>query len=486
MEENSNMKKIVATSLVALYALTNLQAASNSALEAKLTALETELKDIKSTIKRNKKTINKVKAHDAHDNIKWSVDFRTGLDNINYDMADGSSKDNSALMAIRLYLNMAYAADEHNIFKAQIAMNKTFGTDFGMPQRSMGLGSMFDWTSNESLSDNSLKIKEAYWLYLGDNLFGTDLPWTLSIGRRPSVGGFLASLREDDDARSPVGHHIDLEFDGLSAMVKLENLTGISGMSFKLCVGRGATDAIPMFDMNGEPAYADGIGEALDDINMMYGIFVPYDDGQYKVMTGWYMATNLPGMDNPMDPNARQGFHQYGNMQGAAASLLIDGLTEDGYFADAKLFASFAWSQTSPDEGSSMLGSTDDESGTSYWIGANLPITDDSILGLEFNHGSKYWRSLTYGEDTMIGSKLAARGDAYEGYFNYKINKALSAQLRYTYIDYDYTGSNGFFGNYSGTPLKISDIKAGKYGDQMKSYAVESSQDLRFYIRYRF
>ena len=36
---------------------------------------------------------------------------------------------------------------------------------------------------------------------------------------------------------------------------------------------------------------------------------------------------------------------------------------------------------------------------------------------LEFNHGSNYWRPITYGEDTMIGSKIAARGDAYEVYF---------------------------------------------------------------------
>jgi hypothetical protein len=86
----------------------------------------------------------------------------------------------------------------------------------------------------------------------------------------------------------------------------------------------------------------------------------------------------------------------------------------------------------------------------------------------------------------MIGSKLAARGNAYEGYFTYKLNKALSAQLRYTYIDYDYAGSNGFFGQASGVPLKISDIKSGMYGEKMKSMFVESAQDLRFYIRYRF
>jgi hypothetical protein len=61
----------------------------------------------------------------------------------------------------------------------------------------------------------------------------------------------------------------------------------------------------------------------------------------------------------------------------------------------------------------------------------------------------------------MIGSKIAARGDAWEAYFTYQINDALSLQARYTDISYDYTGSNGFFGNLSGTPVKIDDIKQG-------------------------
>ncbi len=30
-------------------------------------------------------------------------------------------------------------------------------------------------------------------------------------------------------------------------------------------------------------------------------------------------------------------------MEGAAFSVLVDGLTEDGYFADAKVFGSIAW-----------------------------------------------------------------------------------------------------------------------------------------------
>ena len=40
------------------------------------------------------------------------------------------------LLSMRLWLNMAYAADEHNIFKGQLSMNKAFGADFGYSAQS--------------------------------------------------------------------------------------------------------------------------------------------------------------------------------------------------------------------------------------------------------------------------------------------------------------------------------------------------------------
>jgi len=485
------MKKMVTMSLVA--AATTFAFGSTA---SQIADLQKQIDELKSQTTRLNKKTSKINAHDANDNIKWGVDLRTAIDSINYDMADGSSRDNNSLMSLRLYLNMAFNPDANNIFKGQLSMNKAFGADFGdmNANRAFGMGSMFDWTGNESLSDNSLKVKEAYWLYLGDSLFGSDTGWTFSVGRRPSIGGFLANFREDDEAKSPLGHNINVEFDGASAMVKLENLTGISGMSFKICAGRGSTNATPMFSDSTPYASNDG----LDDIDLAGFIFVPYDDGQFIVKTNWFKAFDLPGMTVDAKGNPT-GFKQYGDMQGAAISVLVDGLTEDGYFSEAKVFGSFAWSQTQPNTGEAMLGSPDDKSGTSYWLGALLPVTDDGTFGMEYNHGSRYWRSFTYGEDTMIGSKLAARGDAYEAYFTYKINKALSAQVRYTKIDYDYMGSQGFFGNTSGNAMKIDDVKKGAaaydagyvtkettMAKAMLPDIVESADDFRFYLRYRF
>ena len=492
------MKKILGLSLIAA---TTMAFASTADDIAKL----------EKEIAKLKKKVNKVNAHDANDNIKWGVDFRTAIDSINYDMADGTSRSKNDLMSMRLWLNMAYAPDSHNIFKGQLSMNKAFGADFGPFTTGTGfaysLGGMFDWTSNEALTDDSLKVRQAYWLYLGDKAFGLDMPWTFSIGRRPSTNGFLANLRDDDPAQSPLGHVINVEFDGLSSKLDLSNITGIPGMSFKICMGQGSTNAEPLFSSS--TPYANGNGN-IEDIKLGGFIFEPYNDGQIISKFTWYRAFDLPDMTVDAAGNVT-GFKQVGDMDGMAFSILVDGITEEGYFSDAKVFASFAWSKTRPEAGEAMLFDFFDptsygesQTGTSWWVGTQLPVTESGKLGLEYNHGSQYWRPFTYAEDTMIGSKVAARGDAWEVYFTYELTDALSAQMRYTKIDYDYTGSNGFFGATSGASVDIDQLKAAAaqlkaamaQGYQptqqemgilgMEANTVESADDFRFYLRYRF
>ena len=83
---------------------------------------------------------------------------------------------------------------------------------------------------------------------------------------------------------------------------------------------------------------------------------------------------------------------------------------------------------------------------------------------------------MTYGEDTYAGSKIAARGQAFEVYRTQKLTEALSFGVSYVYIDYDYTGSNSFFGA-DGEPIAISDANGS---------AVKEAQDIRAYMRYKF
>ncbi|MBU1667997.1 DUF3373 domain-containing protein [bacterium] len=476
------------------------QIESNDDIRAELEALKSEVAALKAQksadadgklakkIKSMDAKINKVRAHDANDNIKWGVDLRTSLDSIEYKMADGTTKKNRDLFANRLWLNMAYQPSNKVVFKGQLGYNKAYGADMN---NGRGRGyDQFDWVTNEALTGNEMQLRQAYWLYMGDDFLGAGIPWTASLGRRPSTTGFLSHLREDDQAQSPLGHNIDVEFDGGSSLFKLEKVTGISGMSFKICAGQGGTNASPRFSGTD---YAGDSTTGLDDIRLAGFIFVPYDNGTLQVKTNAFKAFNLPGisMNNNGEYMTANGYASTGtailstkgDQVGGAISILVDGLddiVESDFLSETKLFASYAMSQTQPEGGSAMLGSTEKQNGHSFWVGTQMPVSAwGGKFGLEYNKGSKYWRSFTYAEDTMIGSKLATRGNAIEAYYTQPITESLSAQLRFTNIDYDYTGSNAFFGD-GGTPMTIAAAKAAGMNP------VESAQDIRTYIRYRF
>lgn len=570
------MKKYIVMSMAAALVISNLAAdetvaQTEDAVKATSVDYGAKIEKLEKSLKRLKKQLTAVKSHDAQDNIKFSADLRTSVDRIEYKTAAGKTYKNSSLFSNRLWLNMAYAPSDNMIFKGQLSYNKAYGASpkmqMGMNQRGSSHSyDVFDWVTNETLTNDSLKVKEAYWLYKNDTFLGTNVNWSASFGRRPSVNGFLISLRDNDEPSSPNGHVINMEFDGGSFKFGLDKVTGVNGMSFKLCVGRGLTNARARFNMdaamdNDPTNDFHSLGDyskdsnTLDDIDLAGFIFVPYDDGQYKVLTTYFRAFNVPGfvMADPamMNPNGQNTgmmalydannngvpdtigvnkgvqLKNLGDMDGAAISVLVDGIGDgiSDFLDNTKFFASFAWSKSMPDntyntldtralmqqvqqagglenmmqqmatltpqqqqgmmqqltKKEGMLGSNDDESGTSYWLGVNVPamFTDDGILGVEYNHGSKYWRPFTYGEDTLVGSKMAVRGDAYEVYYIQPLLKGFSAEVRYTKLNYDYTGSQGFFGG-SGVPMTMDEAKA--FGMD----PIEEAEDIRLSLRYRF
>jgi len=427
----------------------------------------------------------------AKNRLNFGVDFRTSVDNLHYEMANGSKPKNDALMSNRLWLNMGYSPSENLHFGGQLAYNKLFGERSMINAQNTGMDS-FDWVSSENRQDDTLRVQSAYINYEEDQLFGLNVPWSLGVGRRPSTNGKLISYREDDEATSPLGHISNAEFDGGNLKFNLANVTGISGASVKFAAGQGMSNAEPRFSAT---PYADSSSTDTGNI-MMYAInIVPYHDQNVETEFQYTYANNLIDITNggfdqfgAFNPaNYDPSLESVGSLHLASAFVALHGIGEgwSDYLDKTTLFLSGAMSKTDPDTGKAMLGSTESETGYSYWIGTQMPslFSEKGRWGVEFNHGSQYWRSFTYGEDTAIGSKIATRGDAYELYFTEPLTKGLSFQLRYTYIDYDYSGSNGFFGSQSGTPMKISDIPSTT---DLAGVVVDKAQDIRAYIRYKF
>jgi len=459
--------------------------------EKRITKIEKKLAKV------NKKA-SIAKAQSAGDNLKWNVDFRTSVDNIQYKHANGSKSKNNALMTNRLWLGMKYKADENSTFYGTLSYLKAFGDSANHSQANTQPGfANFDWVTNENANDNTIKLKEAYWLYANDTFLGSDVAWTASVGRRPSTDGLGINFRADQARKSALSHTVNVEFDGASAKFNLDQISGLDGSWIKFCAGRGLTNAKPRFQMDGTD-YADD-DTKNPNIDMAGFILVPYDDGQYSVHMNYARAWNLIGYTNAqigafqaapkntpsqiMDAQANLQFNDVGDIDLATAMFKVEGIGDgiSDFLDNTTLFASAAMSKTRPNA-KGMLGSTESQTGHSIWLGANAPcpiFPDDAKIGIEWNKGSKYWRPMTYGEDTMAGSKIATRGQAFEIYRTQQLTKALSFGLSYVYIDYDYMGSNAFFGA-EGTPHKIGSTAANQQN------AVESAQDIKAYMRYRF
>lgn len=535
------MKRISAFSLAAMLATSAFAAEDMAALKAELNELKAQIAELKKNQEANDvaalaKQMQELKTKTGGDNLKWDADYRVSYDALSYKMADGTKTSNGVL-SNRLWLGMKAAPRKDLSFIGQLSYNKAFGATANNASPNTSGNANFDWVTNENLGDNSVKVKTLYAIYFG-NL--GDVDYTASIGRRASTNGTLANLRSDDKEASPNGHMINVEFDGASFNFNLDKVTGVPGMAFKLCMGRGLTNVNSRFMMTneGHMQMADYTHDSNrnENIDMFGFIFTPYDNGQYRVTTQAFKAWNLigyemgnvvdgavsnmmntygmtqpaavmalgMGMSNPanvvnlMSGVANQGFKNSGDFYGATISFIATGIGSgiSDFLDNTTAFASYSISKTDPNSKlttstnasmlglatGGMMGSDKSQIGNSIWVGVQMPavFTKDGRIGLEYNQGSKWWRSFTYGEDTMVGSKLAARGKAYEAYYTQPIlGSVLTGQLRYTKIDYDYTGSNAFFGD-EGHPYDIDSMQAKMFG------AVKTASNIMGYLRYRY
>ena len=419
----------------------------------------------------------------AYGKIIIGGDYRFSVDNLNYDLADGSTAKNDNVLTNRLWLTFSYRPNENLYFSTKLAFNKVFGQPVVYAPGGEAPFDGFDWIASTTNTDDEFRVKNAYIDYKDDNLFGAPVPWDFGVGRRPTSYTKLLSLRDDMAPSSPLGHVVSAEFDGGHLGFDLDKITGIPGMRIKFAAGRGASYVMPTLSATPDAEWGENID--MYDVN-----FVFFSDEHWHSELQAMYITNLIDIANA-------GYDAQGNFNPANFNPAFDtvgdmylGAFMVSYDADAswnytKLFASVGLSQTDPDAGKAMLGSTEEKTGNSIWVGMQTRLLGGKF-GLEYNHGSKYWRSFTYGEDTLAGSKIATRGDAYEAYYTYEIMKGFSCQVRYTYMDYDYTGSNGFFGSQTGTPMDIDMIKAYMANADIAKAVVDKAQDLRFYLRYRF
>jgi len=470
------MKNLTLLSSLALFSTSAFSADTD--MQAQIDALNAKIEKMEKINAYQNKQISKVNQQSANDNIKWEIDYRAAYENLNYKYRDdaktasgaddtanaGKTYSNPALLTSRLWLGMAASPFEGLTFHGQLAVYGYWGSENTANEDK-------SWRGSSRPHDLTVRFREGNFVYK----FGNDwaVPMAFSVGRRPASMGFLANHRSGDaKPNSPLAHITNMEVDAAMVMFDFAD-TLLPGSYLKVVYGR-AHDPVSMDagSAKGTTPYIDPEDVATDDAAVDF-LVLPisiYNNGQSNLMAQYAMILNSKGTNiEGATPIKKAGA---GTTHMGALSYQLDGLNEDIDFLDSStLFASIAATKTDPDSGYEMLGSTKSETGYSFWAGFLFPdmMTDGGRFGLEYNWGSKYWTPMTWAEDTVIGSKIATRGSAYEGYWNIPIEgKNLSAQLRYTYIDYNYRANTTC------------------YWDDPADKNLDSAQDLRLYVRYQY
>jgi len=359
-------------------------------------------------------------------------------------------------------------------FKGKLAIYSTWGSHLYVDDPALK-----DWAASSKPADTVMRVKEAYFVY--SNTLGTQ-PVSVSVGRRPSTNGFLANYRENEKVPgSPSAHTTNMEVN--AAMLRLDWSRFVPGAYTKFVYGRAHSGE--MQNVYGDTSsvrtpYALSGGDvnaSLEDESVDFFVIpgMAYNNGQYEVMYQWAHIFNtkgkaLNGTGSADDVNKAAS----GSADFLSLAFKVNGVGDEisDFLDDTTLFISAAMTQYNPKDGYALLGSTEMKQGTSFWLGAVVPdgITDSGKFGVEYNQGSKYWTPMTWAEDTALGSKIAVRGSAYEAYWNFNLFgvKYLPSQIRYTYIQHDYTPNINCAGWV--TPVEV-DITAS---------------DLRFAVSYKY
>ena len=171
------MKKIIAPLLVGA-ALSSAFAADDS-LKQEIEVLKVQMAELKSAqskinIDALKAQMSEIKAHNSGDNIKWTADLRTSYDAIDYKI-NGLSNEKNGLWTNKLILGMGSQPADNLVFKGSLGVYSMFGNN---SSTGMNPYSNMNWYSSESPDDNTIRLREAYFLYFGNM---GDVPYTVSF-----------------------------------------------------------------------------------------------------------------------------------------------------------------------------------------------------------------------------------------------------------------------------------------------------------------
>ncbi len=394
---------------------------------------------------------------------------------------DAVNNDNAVMYSTRLRINMESVINDNLKFVGRLTMYKTWGDGADVKFYNGQMNTMLmDGFDASVPTDDKLRVERAFFTYSGDN-------WHFSMGRRPSTDGLPMEYRNYSVVGgSPMATIINWQFDGISLGFNLEDKMGIPGFSFKLCYGVG-------FESGWGNSYSAYNNPDVKDVHLLGFISNLYRTDKLRVTLNYAHAFDvtdgftgtvvMPFIVNGVDINGDGKFDEYyltANRGGYISrnqpsanigTFDLATLVIEGKYNNFQYFFSYSVSFANPSGTSknpmmvfwgkdALLndnGGQEKHSGNAVWAGLIYDFANGSRLGIEYNHGSKYWFNFTGAEDNVVGSKAAVRGDVYEIYYIYPFfGQKFFLTTGYQHYDYEYTGS----GSPLGAPKKIENVTA--------------------------
>jgi hypothetical protein len=474
---------LFAAILLAVLALPQGVPAADEDIQKKVDALSKEVQDLKQQVaqpKEGKKSISdwltiggdyrfridslrgEVPAYlSFSDYLAWALGGMVGSPAI----TPGATVKNDTLYTNRFGLNIKARVMQNVTFNSRLVMYKEFGSQANDASRGNFFADrtgVFDGTLGHVPSDGEVAVDQVYMTI--NNIFGQ--PIWFSIGRRPSTGGIPTHLRQDNEKPGVGGVNgllVDYAYDGLT-LGYAPDIEALPGAYAKFCYGRGFQRGFH-FDSSGD----------VKNMDMFGVIVVPYDTDPLTVYLQANHASNI--IDFPVIQDSSLGSLRpttnLGNIDQFGV-VVMSTLKKVGP-GTLNLFASGALDKTHPNDnhptfggmvlsniGLMYTGAKDSTTGNAIYLGARYDLPSKTLIGFEYNHGSKNWISFVPAADDIWTSKLGTRGNVYEGYVIQELwglpiasyHAKTFLRLGYQYYDFKYTGSN----NWVGGPVAISDV----------------------------
>ncbi len=408
------------------------------------------------------------------DKVDFHLGFRVKMNNFDKKMADGSKISSYNLWSTKFMLGMSADITERMKFHGRLSMYKYWADS------TRHLYSQYDNMQGRVPSDSSVYLERAYI----DWYFDAWVPSALTIGRQPSADGPSHQYKENTTRKSTYSALVfDGASDGIVYTADISKIVNIDNARLRFAYGKGFQNDETKIGVRN--AFIGSQNDQLKDTNVYGGFFesnIPTLSNSLFQVGYVHMGDVIANaMDSDPDHNKNLGDIDFIGMMAQATNLYDTGLD---------LFAHFGMSQARPSKElysfhgqnfgllKDTLNDTSTKNGYAFWIGGRytLDSLNHTKIGLEYNHGTEYWVTATQGSYDVY-NKLATRGDAFELYGIYPVNRYSFIKLGGVYIDYDYTDS----GWYQKRPHKITTL-----APDQKSGVMDSLQSIYLQFSVRF